>query len=65
MQWEYRTVKLSAMGGFLGGKFDETKLDDAMNRLGAEGWELAAALDTNQGYGATRDIVVLFKRPKA
>lgn len=63
MKWEYRTIKL-ATTGFAGGKLDELKLDALMNQLGAEGWELAAALDTSQGYGATRDVVCVFKRPK-
>jgi hypothetical protein len=63
MRWEYRTVKL-ATTGFVGGKLDETKLDAMMNELGTGGWELVAAFDTNQSYGATRDVVVVFKRPR-
>ncbi len=46
-QWEYKTVSSSS--------------DDAtMNKLGEEGWELAASKQT--GGGATRDFVM--KRPK-
>jgi len=63
MQWEYKTVKLRAKG-LLGGKVDETKLDTMMNALGRDGWELAAAFDTNEAYGNTRDVVVIFQRPK-
>ena len=63
MIWEYKTVKLGATGLF-GGKVDESKLDALMNDLGRNGWELAAAFDTNQDYGATRDVVAIFKRPK-
>ncbi|MCH2182147.1 MAG: DUF4177 domain-containing protein [Mariniblastus sp.] len=61
MQWEYKTIKL-ATKGFLGGKLDGVKLDAFMNDLGAEGWELVTGFDTNQAYGETRDVVVLFKR---
>ncbi len=64
MTWEYRTLKLPAQGGFLGGKFDEKALESAMNELGREGWELAAAFSTTMGNGQTRDIVLLFKRPE-
>lgn len=64
MEWEYKTVKLKARG-LLGGKVDETQLDAMMNDLGRGGWELAAAFDTNESYGSTRDVVVIFKRPKA
>lgn len=63
MKWEYQTVRLRAKG-FFGGQVDEAQLDTMMNDLGREGWELAAAFDTNEGYGSTRDVVVVFKRPK-
>jgi len=61
MTWEYQTIKLRAKG-LLGGKTDEVQLDAMMNELGAQGWELAAAFDTNEAYGSTRDVVVIFKR---
>ena len=63
MVWEYRTIKLAATG-FFGGKVDENKLDETMNDLGREGWELVTAFDTNQGYGATKDMVLIFKRSR-
>lgn len=65
MKWEYRTIKLAATGFLMGGKIDEAKLDQMMNDLGDQGWELASAVDTNEAYGSTRDVVVIFKRPKA
>ena len=61
MKWEYKTVKL-ATTGLMGGKLDEASLDAMMNDLGREEWELVAAFDTNQAYGSTRDVVVIFKR---
>ena len=64
MKWEYKTIKLAATG-FLGGKVDEVKLDSIMNDVGLQGWELAAAFDTDISGGGTRDVVVIFKRPKA
>lgn len=63
MKWEYKTIKL-ATKGFLGGKFDENQLDEYMNQLGQEGWELVTSFDTNKSYGETRDIVVIFKKAK-
>jgi hypothetical protein len=63
MIWEYKTIKLAATG-WVGGKIDELLLDQMMNDLGQQGWELAAALDTNEAYGNTKDIVVIFKRPR-
>ncbi len=61
MRWEYKTIKLDAKG-FLGGKFNEGELDAFMNDLGADGWELVTAFDTNTTYGQTRDVVAIFKR---
>jgi hypothetical protein len=61
MKWEYKTIKLAATG-WMGGKIDEVKLDAMMNDLGSQEWELAAALDTNQAEGQSRDVVVIFKR---
>ncbi|MFU8826268.1 MAG: DUF4177 domain-containing protein [Brevefilum sp.] len=48
----------------MGGKVDITELEAVMNNLGRDEWELTAALDTNEGYGRTRVVVVLFKRPR-
>jgi hypothetical protein len=36
-----------------------------MNELGAQGWELAAAFDTDVAGGGTRDVIILFKRLKS
>lgn len=60
--WEYKTIELAAHG-FLGGKIDRAKFEEMLNSLGAQGWELVSAFDTNQGYGATRDVIAIFKRP--
>lgn len=62
-QWRYKTVKLAAEGWFLGGNLNVTKFDKTLNDMGRQGWELIVAFDTNQGYGATRDVVAVFKRP--
>ena len=63
MKWEYKTA-VFPMAGFFGGKVPETDLGHALAELGEERWELVCALDTNQVYGATKNIVLLFKRPK-
>jgi hypothetical protein len=63
MQWEYKTLMLAATG-WLGGKLDQARFDQSLNEFGREGWELVTAFDTNQGYGQTRDVVAVFKRPR-
>ncbi len=64
MNWEYRTVKVPATGGFLGGKFDQETLEARLNELGEQRWEIVTAFSTSQSYGQSRDIVAIFKREK-
>jgi hypothetical protein len=63
MEWEYKVITFRTEG-FMGGKVDVSQLESLMNSLGRDEWELTAAFDTNEGYGRTRDVVVLFKRPR-
>jgi len=62
-QWEYKTVMIKATGWFSGGKVDVNVLDERLNALGQDGWELTSGFDTNKLYGETRDVVLIFKRP--
>lgn len=64
MNWEYRTLKVPASGGFLGGRIDEMGLRMRLNELGGDRWELVSAFATHQGYGWSREIIVIFKREK-
>ena len=52
-----------ASGWFLGGILDAQKFNDHLNRLGQQDWELVSVFDTNMGYGQTRDVVAVLKRP--
>jgi hypothetical protein len=61
-KWEFLTIKLETSGWLVGGNFNETKLDEYMNILGEDGWELVSAFDTNKNQGASKDIVAIFKR---
>ncbi|MDQ0087886.1 hypothetical protein J2T12_001292 [Paenibacillus anaericanus] len=62
-QWEYKTIKF-ATGGFWGGKVDQNEFEDRLNLHGQEGWELISCFDTSQAQGASKDIIVVFKRKK-
>ena len=64
MKWEYKTIKVDTKG-FIGGKLDEANLDQMMNTLGDDGWELVAAFDTNAEGGVSRHVVGILKRPKS
>lgn len=63
-EWEYKIVRLSDGGVFSSG---EEPTEDGLNELGAQGWELAAALTgshTSLGGRPKSDTEALvFKRP--
>ena len=63
MKWEYMTLLWDARRGFLGGKIDRQGLNDQLNQLGSEGWELVAVTDTSQEGGSTRNLLLILKRP--
>lgn len=64
MQWEYRSINVSAEG-FFGLKVDLEGFTARFNELGAQGWELVNVFDTNLGASGTTDrVVAMFKRPK-
>lgn len=61
-RWEYMTLQVAATG-LLGGDVDANALTERLNALGADGWELASAFDTNMSQGRTRDVLLILKRP--
>lgn len=65
MRWEYKAIKLGVTGFMVGGKVDKEELDRNLSELGAQGWELAATFDTDISGGGTREVVLIFKRPKS
>lgn len=63
-KWEYKTVKVKTKG-LSGGILEIADFDEQLNRLGQDGWELVSTFATTSGYGASREAVAIFKRPKA
>jgi len=62
-QWEYKTIKFKT-GGFLGGKVDPEEFENELNQYGIDGWELTSCFDTSMSQGASRDIIIVFKRKR-
>ena len=67
MTWQYRTFALPIPRGFFpftaGGQVEGEDLTRPLNLLGAEGWELVSAFDTNYEGGSTNMVVCVLKRP--
>ena len=60
MQWEYKVLKFVAQGSFATTvRIDD--LDGQLKQLGAEGWELTAALPPS---GSNSASTLIFKRQK-
>jgi len=67
MEWEYKTIRLSAdVSSYREKKMEDllNSLDPILNEAGAGGWELVSTFDT-EALGYTKFIVGIFKRPKS
>ena len=62
-QFEYKVVIYDTKG-FFGGDVDRNQLEDQLNLMGYDGWEMVSCTSTNQSYGSSKSIVCIFKRKK-
>lgn len=60
--WQYKVVEFDAKSSFMGGLVDVKAMEETLNRLGQEGWEVINGFTTNQGNGYTRKIVYTLKK---
>lgn len=58
-RYEYKVVSFGSMWK----TFDQEKLEEELNVLGSQGWELVAKEARSQG-GASSGLVLIFKRPR-
>ncbi len=59
--WQYKVEHVEAKGLF-GGKVEDNVVEDRLNRLGAEGWELVSTASTTGDFGGTQKVIFIFKR---
>ena len=62
MRWQYLTVDFP-IGGFFGPVVNRDELEMKLAKLAETGWELTSAIPVCGGYGATRSIFMILKRP--
>jgi hypothetical protein len=60
-KYEYKTYYETPAKNF-SAKLNFEVLDEKLNSLGAEGWELIEAATTNVMYGQTYQVIFVFKR---
>lgn len=63
-KFEYKTFVYSTKG-FMGGLVYQDELQNQLNFLGNDGWELVSSVPTTEFLGASKSIVFTFKRKKA
>lgn len=61
--YEYKVIDVKP-GGFWGTKLDPQDIENKINSMAMEGWELVNSLDMNAYEGMTSKIVFIFKRAK-
>jgi hypothetical protein len=71
MKWEYRRILVSWVvdrsGFIVVSETDWPELEDSLDRLGAEGWEMTAAANFEtheQELRPSKGHIIYFKRPK-
>ncbi len=62
MKWEYKVLKMDTVS-FWGGLKVDDDLEQQMNKLGEQGWEMARILpvETNE---STTAVAIFFKRER-
>ena len=63
MKWEYKLLKFNSTG-WTGGKIDIIQIENELNLLGDDGWELVSTFDSNEAGGVSKHYVYNLKRKK-
>ena len=62
-KFEYKVFAFDTKG-FWGGRVEIDQIENQLNQLGNEGWEMVSCTSTNQSYGASKSILCILKRKK-
>ncbi|WP_428268630.1 DUF4177 domain-containing protein [Haliangium sp.] len=62
MQWQYRVVKL-AVGRCLSPGSSVDPVQQVLDEMGSEGWELVSVSDTALTQRVSDELLLFFKRP--
>ncbi len=63
MKWEYKILKIDSTSFWGGLKVDDS-LEQEMNKLGEQGWEMTKALPV-ETHNSTSAVAIFFKRQMA
>ncbi len=62
-KFEYKVVTYDP-SGFFGGNVKSNQIENQLNMLGDDGWEMVSCTSSNQSYGSTKSLVCIFNRRK-
>ena len=62
-KFEYKVIVYDTKG-IWGGIVESNQLENQLNLLGYDGWEMVSCTSTNQSDGSSKSIVCIFKRKK-
>lgn len=62
MKWEYRVIKLDIKRRFWTSQYDIKMIENKLNELGQQGWELVTMSDLDNRYSTSP--VITIKRAK-
>lgn len=62
-KWEYKTIAFETTG-LWGGILNTRRFEEELNQYGEEGWEMVSSFATQQAYGKSASVFVVFKREK-
>ncbi len=61
-RWEYKALECD-VAGFFGPTLHGEALEEKLNEMGADGWELVGMTTLALGSGRSADVVLILKRP--
>ena len=61
-RWSYKVVEFDPEGFWFGGNINSQSIEERLNELGNQGWEVAGNFATSETNGRTKKIVYTLKR---
>jgi len=61
-RWEYKVVPITELAGFATAKGTASRMEAALNQLGADGWELTTATDRASRWMSGETVILTFRR---